>query len=171
MIRTLFVAVLIAGCRKKVETTEAFERTDAPVLQVDTRPVVEGPVRWWDKTGLCLDVPVGWSGRGRGTDGTLLSLEQADTGVVFTIFLGLTPPDRRDMVKVLDDPGTYRDLPALGDAGVESWTSEVPGGPTLHVWHANVKGQPVRVEARYPFGRTFQGLTDVEELLSVVCLE
>lgn len=164
--------VLAGGCRKKAaegpgESIDLGRESDPDA----NRPEVVGPVRWWDATGLCLEVPEGWSGFGKGAKGRLLSLEQSGTGVRFEVLLGDGVRDRADLIPVRKDAGSYRDIPALGPAGVESWTSDVPGGPTLHVWLAEVRGTPVRFEARYPFGHTFTGFTAVEGLLRAVCVE
>lgn len=162
----------LAGCAKRapelVSGGAATPEAQAPAFE---RVAVVGPVRWWDATGLCLDVPASWSGLGLGERGVLLSLTHQDTAASFEVMLAAAPRDRRDLVPVFEDDGTYRDLPALGPAGVESWTSDVPGGPSLHVWNVSVRGVPIRVEARYPFGRVFTGSEAVDGLLRGLCLE
>ncbi len=162
----------LVGCHHKAAAVAELAPGPAETAaQTAVRPEVNGPVRWWDRSGLCLEVPAGWRGWGRGDRGALLTLDDERTGARVEILQGDAPADRRDLVRVFDDPGRWRDIPALPADGVETWVSDVPGGPTLHVWHASVRGAPIRVEARYPFGRVFTGYTHVRELLQAVCVE
>lgn len=171
LVAAAVVALLAAGCRKKVESIQPDSLGTGPTSEAFQRPEVVGPVHWWDQSGLCLDVPDGWKGEGLGRDGLLLTLEEVDSGVRFEVFRAEAARDRAHLTPILDDPGTYRDIPVLGPVGVESWISDVPGGPTLHVWNASVRDTPIRVEARYPFGKTFTGMLAVEELLRALCVE
>ncbi len=163
--------VLLGGCRKKAPEAGESLVIDRQEEVQQARPEVIGPIRWWDKTGLCLEIPEGWSGAGRGPNGTLLTLERAESGVRFGIYEASFKPERTDLVRVFQDQGTYRDIPALGDTGVETWTSDVPGGPSMQVWLAEVRGVPIRVEARYPFGHGFTGMAETESLLRALCVE
>lgn len=171
MVRYALIALVFACARRAPEGQGGGSLRPVEEVREVERVEVVGPVRWWDASGLCLEVPAGWRGRGHGEHGVLLTLVHEELGASFEVLLADAPRDRRDLVLVFADPGTYREIPALGPAGVESWTSDVPGGPSLHVWTAAVRGVPVRIEARYPFGRVFTGTEAVDQLLGALCVE
>ena len=167
-----WMVLLLLGCAKK---GPAPESSPVPaVLNPQAAPgpvaaVFEGPTRWSDPVGLCLDVPAGWEGSK--VEGGLLTLSPVDSEVRVGLYLASAPSERDGLVRVFADEGSYRSLPALGLVGVETWVSEAPGGPTLQVWQGVSGERPVRVEARYPVGEVIRGMAEVEALLDRLCVQ
>jgi hypothetical protein len=148
----------------------------APVVEVagpveEVRPPVVGPMYWWDATGACLQVPEGWRGLGAGAAGVLLTVVDQQTGVTFEVLTEQAPTDFPGLVQAFTDVGTYHDLPELRTVAVETWVSDLPGGETLHVWHAIAGEQPVRLVVRFPFGRIIEGTQRVDLLLAGLCYD
>ena len=169
-----WMVLLLVGCAKKGAGPES-----APVPAVlnpaavpgQVAAVIEGPARWSDPVGLCLEIPAGWQGQGADATGGLVTLSLVDSEVRVGVYLASAPLERDGLVRVFVDKGSYRSLPALGLGGVETWVSEAPGGPTLQVWQGVSGERPVRVEARYPDGEVIRGMAEVEALLGGLCVQ
>lgn len=166
----------IVGCVKQPSLTtlppQIVTRVEQQLASATERPEVLGPVLWWHDSGLCLDVPGGWAGRGTDGQARLLSLESVDSGVRVELARSADSlGDRTGMRRLFQGDNRYRDLPALGLVAVETWVDDTPEGRTLQVWSAGAGPDAVIIEASFPSGWLIRGRQEVDGLLRNLCFE
>lgn len=165
--RLALLLLAVLGCHKRRSTVEPLVLEPHRAAEVEMMRV-EGPTRWTAHDGsVCLDVPAGWSGWLGGGD-ALLALEHG-SGVSVSLLRGNGPGSRPGFLKVFEDQGTYRDVPALYPASTVTWISELPGGPTIQEWTGTVDERVVRLEVRYPWGAAVHGRQVADDLLTGLC--
>ena len=151
---------------------QLVQRVEQQIAAASQRPEVLGPVHWWHTSGLCLDVPEGWTGEG--TDGStrLLSLVSTNSGVRVEMARqsgGLL--DRTGLEPLFEGRASYRDLPALGHVSVQTWIDQTDAGRTLQVWSRGSGPDTLTIEALYPSGWLVRGRQEVDDLLRNLCFE
>ncbi len=164
------LAAALMGCPKPAVTLEgAGEASSAPPAPTEQRTEVTGPTTWEHSTGLCLDVPAGWSGW-TADPPQLLELAHAE-GPRFTVLApgpAWTPPldDRHPGHRVFfDDEDSYRNVPLLKGGGAYTLTAVDAGGDLIQGWYAEVGGRRLVAEVRLPFGHAIEGRATVTPLL------
>ena len=159
--------LLLLGCPGKHKQPTGVDGVERAITEVRPRGegrTVAGPMRWTDREGLCLDVPVGWSGVTEG-EGALLELTSIDSGVEVRLIPGGPLDSRPGYEATFVDHGAHRRIPALGHASTATFVSDDPKGPTLQVWWGTTESGPVRVEVRYPYGSVVAGRNESGALL------
>lgn len=159
------------GCPKPISAPE-IEQPSLPDELLRRRPI-DGPVRWDEPGGLCLDIPEGWSGTS-GSPPVLLDLVQADSGfglAIRTWSPGQTPPLLDGFYVVFEDEGIYRTVPLLPAAGTRTWASEDPDGPTVQTWYGQLGERIVEIAASCPIDRFTEGRAVIDALVREICFE
>jgi hypothetical protein len=160
---------LLLGCPKP-PAAPPLETPRVPADEVRRTPVA-GPRYWTEGGGLCLEVPVGWTGT-TGPAPLLLELEQEGTGFRIEVLAWDgrdAPADREGYVVMFDDAGAYRTVPILTPSGSRTSEALDPGGDSVHAWYAPLNGRLVEVAAVLPAGRATEGLAAVEPVLRALC--
>lgn len=166
----------VVGCVKQPSLTtlppQIVTRVEQQLAAAAERPEVLGPVLWWHDSGLCLDVPGGWTGRGTDGQTRLLSLESVESGVQVEVARSTDSlGDRTGMTRLFQGGSSYRDLPALGHVSVETWVDDTSEGRTLQVWSTGEGPDAVIIEASFPGGWLIRGRQEVDGLLRNLCFE
>lgn len=163
--------LLLAGCPGKAPPVERVPRDQRPE-PVQQRQPIEGPRYWTEPSGLCLEIPDGWSGT-TGPPPLVLELVQKETGVGLLVrtWPAQEPmPAHEGYQLVFEDDGQYRSVPLLAPyAASKTWQSDDPLGPTLQAWYGSIDHLAIEVAVTYPLGKATEGRSVVDPLLQGLC--
>ena len=171
--RAGLIVLVALSCGRKLPPRDVPQPLAMPPPGAEARRVtIKSGAYWTEPGGLCLQVPADWRGWS-GTPPHVLSLSHDSTVTRLDVFAWPTgspePPMEQAWVLEFADPDGYRTVPILSPAATATWRTRERKGPTRSTWTGVVGDRQVRVQATFEFGRSVQGLDEVESLLTTLC--